>query len=315
MARGEAGQQAGFFVAAGQVYQRAIDYPDVELDFYDLTGSEDPAHEVGEISSSIRCTPMPLSGPLFKFALFKLCPMNFICSCCHHIAMDGLGMVLVSRRIAAIYSALVAGEPVPLAYFGSLSDLVGSEAGSYEASPDHVDDRDYWSAHLPRRAAHHRPAGSSAETTAPPVGADRTGPVRRGPGQRNSRRRCVSVGTRCCFGVRACWCAGYSAMADEVALDFPVSQTGHPESKTLPGMLTGVVSLLVKTSPAPGMTVAEFCRDVDTRIGNCSTISVFRCAPWRAAPPAGRDWEDNRVAINLRLRLTLDFGGAEATAS
>ena len=41
--------------------------------------------------------------------------------------MDGLGMVLVSRRIAAIYSALVAGEPVPPAYFGSLSDLVGGD--------------------------------------------------------------------------------------------------------------------------------------------------------------------------------------------
>ena len=126
MAREAEPGRAAFFVAAGQVYQRAIDYPDVELDFYDLTGSEDPAYEVGEISSSIRRTPMPLSGPLFKFALFQTLPDEFyLFACCHHIAMDGLGMVLVSRRIAAIYSALVAGEPVPPAYFGSLSDLVG----------------------------------------------------------------------------------------------------------------------------------------------------------------------------------------------
>ena len=95
--------RVAFFVTAGQVLQRAIDYPDVELDFYDLTGSEDTAREVGEIASSIRRKPMPLAGPLFKFALFQTSPDEFyLFACCHHIAMDGLGMVLVSRRIAAI---------------------------------------------------------------------------------------------------------------------------------------------------------------------------------------------------------------------
>src|SRR5271163_3853889 len=37
--------RVSFFEVDGQVFQRAIDYPDVELAFYDLTGSQDPVSE------------------------------------------------------------------------------------------------------------------------------------------------------------------------------------------------------------------------------------------------------------------------------
>ena len=63
--------RAAFFEVDGQVFQRAIDYPDVELAFYDLSGSRDPVQEARAIASSIQRTPMPFTGPLFKFALFR----------------------------------------------------------------------------------------------------------------------------------------------------------------------------------------------------------------------------------------------------
>ena len=63
--------RAAFFEEDGQVFQRAIDYPDVELAFYDLSGSHHPVQEAHEIASSIQRTPMPFTGPLFKFALFR----------------------------------------------------------------------------------------------------------------------------------------------------------------------------------------------------------------------------------------------------
>src|SRR5690242_8442280 len=117
--------RAAFFEVGGQVFQRAIDYPDVELDFYDLIGSDDPAQKVRDISSAVQQTPMPLSGPLFKFVLFQTSADEFfLFACCHHIAMDGMGMALVSRRVAAIYSALVSGKHIPPAHFGSLQNLV-----------------------------------------------------------------------------------------------------------------------------------------------------------------------------------------------
>src|SRR6516162_4821085 len=66
--------RAAFFEVDGRVFQRAIDYPDVELAFYDLSGSRDPVQEAREIASSIQRTLMPFTGPLFKFALFRTRP-------------------------------------------------------------------------------------------------------------------------------------------------------------------------------------------------------------------------------------------------
>src|ERR1700735_5900358 len=57
--------RAAFFEVDGQVFQRAIDYPDVELDFYDLSYSDHAVQEAHEIASSVQRTPMPFTGPLF----------------------------------------------------------------------------------------------------------------------------------------------------------------------------------------------------------------------------------------------------------
>ena len=45
---------------------RAIDYPDVELDFYDLTGSEDTARGSVKCLPDQELMPLPLAGPLFR---------------------------------------------------------------------------------------------------------------------------------------------------------------------------------------------------------------------------------------------------------
>ena len=141
--------RAAFFEEDGQVFQRAIDYPDVELAFYDLSGSQHPAQEAYEIASSIRCTPMPFTGPLFKFALFQTRPDEFYWfTCCHHAVIDASGIALVGHRIATIYSAIVSGAALPPAFFGSLGDLISSES-EYEASTDYLEDQAYWAENLP----------------------------------------------------------------------------------------------------------------------------------------------------------------------
>ena len=306
--------RAAFFVTAGQILQRAIDYPDVQLDFYDLTGSEDTAREVGEIASSIRRKPMPLAGPLFKFALFQTSPDEFyLFACCHHIAMDGLGMVLVSRRIAAIYSALVAGEPVPPSYFGSLNDLVEEES-AYEASPDYLEDRNYWSTHLPPdNSAHYWPSefakGDDSSAPSLPIPLDPSVVGQAKELSKKLRIRRYSVFTAAC----ALLVGGYSA-TDEVALNFPVSRRVTQKSKTLPGMLAGVLPLVIKT-PAR-LSAAEFCRDVDSRIRELLQHQRFPMQALESRTFGGPRLEANRVAINfIPSRLTLDFGGAQATAS
>src|SRR6476661_7089539 len=50
--------RAAFFEVDGQVFQKAIDYSDVELAFYDLSCSRDPVQEAHDMAYSIQRTPM-----------------------------------------------------------------------------------------------------------------------------------------------------------------------------------------------------------------------------------------------------------------
>src|ERR1700752_3828111 len=87
--------RAAIFEADGQVFQRAIDDPDVEMAFYDLSGSRHPVREARGIALSIQRTPMPSAGPLFKFALFRTWVDEFyLFGCFHHIIVDGTGIIL-----------------------------------------------------------------------------------------------------------------------------------------------------------------------------------------------------------------------------
>ncbi|EUA24209.1 condensation domain protein [Mycobacterium xenopi 3993] len=109
--------RAAFFQVDGEVVQKVVDYPDVELARYDLTGSQDPARDAQRLASSIQRTLMPLTGPLFKFALLQTAVNEFyLFVCCHHIVIDGIGIGLICHRIAAVYSAMASGTPIPLLF-------------------------------------------------------------------------------------------------------------------------------------------------------------------------------------------------------
>ena len=141
--------RAAFFEVDGQVFQRAVDYPDVELARHDLMSSQDPAGDAYRLASSIQRTPMPLSGPLFKFALMQTRVDEFYWFvCCHHIVIDGMGVALICHRTAAVYSAIATDASVPPAFFGSLRELIDCES-KYEASTDYLDDQAYWTRNLP----------------------------------------------------------------------------------------------------------------------------------------------------------------------
>ena len=308
--------RAAFFEVDGQVLQRAIDYSDVELAFYDLSGSDHAVQEARGMASSIQRTPMPFTGPLFKFVLFQTRLDEFyLFACCHHIAVDGLGMALVSRRVATIYSAIVSGTPIPPAYFGSLRDLVDCES-EYEASPDYLEDQAYWSRNLPAESgpdyrspqaiSKHDPYTPSAPAQLDPSVVGRIKEL-----SKALRIRRFSVTTAACALLVRGWCAEGS----EVVLDFPVSRRVRPESKTLPGMLAGVVPLVLRVSPES--TVAGFCQHVDTRIRELLQHQRFPVHVLeREGGLRGPGQAANRVAVNfLPFRLTLSLAGVPATAS
>jgi glycopeptidolipid biosynthesis protein len=307
--------RAAFIEVDGQVFQKAIDYTDVEVPFYDVSSSADPVQEAHEIGQSIQRTPMPFTGPLFKFALVRTRLDEFyLFAYCHHIVIDGFGLALIGHRAASVYSAIVSGAPIPPALFGSLQDLVDCEL-EYEASNDYLADQAYWTRNLPPE--------SGPRNRLPKVVADRDysrfAPVRLDPvvlrrvdelSQVWNVPRSSVITAACALLVR-----GRCAEGSEVVLDFPVSRRVRPESKTLPGLAVGVVPLTLRVSP--NSTVAGFCEHVDTRIREALQHQRFPVqALERKAHHRGAGQQESRVSVNFIPSIfALAFGGVAASAS
>ena len=303
--------RAAFFEVDGQVFQHVVEYSDVELARYDLTASQDPAHDAHRIAASIQRTPMRLDGPLFRFALFQSRVDEFyLFVCCHHIVIDGMGIAAVCHRIAHVYSAIVAGASAPPAIFGSLRKLIDCES-EYEASTDYLDDQAYWTANLPRqgqpryRLAHDAGGREPGESAAliqidPFVVAE----LREFSSALGVRRASV-ITAACALLVHGCGGEG-----SEVVLDFPVSRRVNPVAQTVPGMVSGVVPLVLKASPNSAVT--DFCRHVDTRIHEAVRHQRFPVHFLeKKAGLRGSDEAPNRVVVNfIPTGRVADFAGA-----
>ncbi|ULN50162.1 amino acid adenylation domain-containing protein [Mycolicibacterium goodii] len=308
--------RAAIFETDGQVFQRVLECPDPGLVFHDLRDSHDPVRQACEMAAAIQNTPLPFSGPLFKFALFQTRPDEFYWfTCCHHIVVDGAGVALIGHRIAAVYSAIVSGSPIPPPFFGSLHDLVTGEL-EYEASTDYSDDQAYWDLNLPSQdVPHHRTPDATCEREpyAPSVSV-RLDPMvlRRVQDLADAWNmpRSSLITAACALLVHG-WCA----LGSEVVLDFPVSRRVSLESKTLPGMMSGVVPLVLRVRPEH--TVADFCTHVDTRIRDAIRHQRFPVHTLeRKARSRDSGQFTERVSVNfIPSVFTLDFGGLSASAS
>ncbi|MUM31371.1 condensation domain-containing protein, partial [Mycolicibacterium sp. CBMA 361] len=155
---------ATFSESDGQVRQRLLDAANIEVAFVDLTDADQPMARARELASAMQRTPMPLDGPLLRFAYFRAgAAESYFFVCCHHIVADGIGLALVCQRIAAVYSESVAGMPIQPSYLSSLQDLIDCEE-AYEASADYAEDEAYWTANLPAEATReHQPDDAAAE--------------------------------------------------------------------------------------------------------------------------------------------------------
>ncbi|ORB50061.1 non-ribosomal peptide synthetase, partial [Mycobacteroides saopaulense] len=308
--------RAAFSELDGQIFQTVVDHPDVELARHDLSGSSDPMGDAYRIAASIQRAPMPLDGPLFKFALMQVRPDDFyFFVCCHHIATDGIGMGLLCHRIAAVYSALATDAPVPPPIFGSLRDLIDCEA-EYEVSDDYTEDESYW--------ANYGPVESESRHSSGPIATGRVGTYE--PSAPIQLDPCIVARTRelsQALGVRraavitaACALLVHGEVGGrDVVLDFPVSRRVRPEALLVPGMSSGVVPLRLAMSSAT--TVADFCGHVDMRIREALRHQRF---PLRAIESVigfqrgGR--VSHRAAINFIPTTRLaDFAGAAGSGT
>lgn len=115
-----------------------------ELPQLDLSGEPDPEAAALEWMRGESLRPIDLTTAPSAYALLRLAPDRFFYyHCFHHILIDAYGESLLLRRLAQLYTALVAGRPAPAAEFTTLDELAAEEA-AYHASPAFVRDRAYW---------------------------------------------------------------------------------------------------------------------------------------------------------------------------
>jgi len=108
---------------------------------------------------------------------------------------------------------------------------------------------------------------------------------------------------------------GCDVEGSEVVLDFPVSRRVRPEAQMVPGMISGVVPLVLKA--APGSAVADFCQHADTRMREALQHQRF---PVQAIEDKARfrgfGQASNRVVINFIPTTHLGhFAGAAASGT
>lgn len=302
-----------FCEADAQVFQRALDAPDVEVARHDLRHSQNPVRDAYRLALSIQRTPLPWPGPLYKFTLFQTRSDEFhLFICTHHIVIDGFGTVLITERIAAVYSALILDTPAPGPAFGSLRDFVDYEA-EYEESGEYLEDQAYWCDNIPAdngpryqlpQVANRRDSAASTPIQLDPAVVHQVDEFCEVQGVRRS-----SVITAACALLVREWCAGGS----DVALDFPVSRRVGAQSKTFPAMVSGFVPLALRALPSS--TVAGFCEHVETQIRDALRHQRFPVhALENNSGARGAGHGPARVAVNFVPSTTVSpFGSAPAT--
>ncbi len=115
----------------------------------DFSHAEDPQAQAQSFMQADARTLLDLrTGPLFRHALLRLGNAHTLWYfAAHHVALDGFGFALVQKRVSELYSAQVAGKPVPGSTFGSLAAVV-AEDEAYQASPERTRDRAFFEAQL-----------------------------------------------------------------------------------------------------------------------------------------------------------------------
>ncbi|SEE33855.1 nonribosomal peptide synthetase MxcG [Streptomyces sp. 2231.1] len=148
---------------AGRPWQLETPVTDWQSHIVDLTGEPDPRSAAVAWMAVDLARPVDLArGPVFGHALLKTGDEQYLWyHRVHHIALDGFGLSLVARRVAQVYTALMAGEPIPDSGFGTL-DSVRAEEQAYRESDRHAGDRAHWNTRYADRPSVASPAGRSA---------------------------------------------------------------------------------------------------------------------------------------------------------
>ncbi|MDI6099254.1 amino acid adenylation domain-containing protein [Actinoplanes sp. NEAU-A12] len=241
------------------------------------------------------------TGPLFRWALLRVADdRTWWYQQYHHLALDGYGIVLVAGRVAAVYTALSAGEPVPATEFGPLRELAADES-QYRAGEKFAADRDYWLRLFADRPA---PAGLTDRQPSTPDRLIRRGarlhPETVGRLRATARELGASV-PAVVAAATAAFFHGLSGTSD-VVLGLPLTARRGRAARVTPGMMSAIAPL--RLAAAPHRTLAEAVADASARLHGALRHQRYRFEDLQ------RDLKltGDRSVIGPHLNLLLDAG-------
>lgn len=293
----------------GVVCQIPAGPPPLRMETADVSDHPDPDAESDRLMRAELARPTDLAtGDVCRHLLVRTGPATYRwMQGYHHLVADGVTGSLLARRTAEVYSALVAGEPVPGPESTPWERIVAGEE-EYARSERCAEDRAFWRGRLDGAP---EPVSFTGSVPAPASGTTVRVSGELDPADartlRNAARR---HGTRWSALVMAAAAAHLhrAGATDDVLLGLPVTGRTTPDARRTPGMFSKVLPL--RLAVTGDTTVGELLRSTSAGIKEALRHQRYRIEEFTGTGP--RLWD---AAVNLMsFDYELSFAGAPASA-
>ena len=294
-----------------QLAGRFADWP---LPVVDVSAEPDPQAAAQAWMAAYISRPFALAqGPLFGYAFIKVTPALFFwLQSYHHIVLDGFGASLLVRRVAEVYTALATGRECGKSGFGSLRQLLDSDA-AYRSSAAFAQDRDYWTRRFADQPEPGRLGGRPGRATAQLLRRGAHFPPTKLDALRAAARRAKVPWSVLLIAAAALYTQRLSG-AEDVVLGLPVTARTDATLKRTPGMLSNAVPL--RLSARPDLTWSAFVAEVAQAVREALAHQRYRGEDIQrdlGLSGGARSWFSPTVNI-MTFDHDLRFAQAPATA-
>ncbi|TWE15931.1 non-ribosomal peptide synthetase [Kitasatospora atroaurantiaca] len=223
---------------------------DWALQVVDVSAEADPWAAAERWMRADLAVPADLTGGrLFAQALFHAGgDRHFWYQRVHHIALDGFGLVMLIRRVAALYTALVDGAGWAGRAFGPLQAVLDEDA-AYRTSQDFERDRAFWTARFRDRPVPVSIAGRAARASGTPVRESVQLPLRVGEALAAAARATGTTRPALLLAATAAYLHRHTG-APEIVLGLPIAGRLGSVSRHTPCMQMNILPLRIPVGPA-----------------------------------------------------------------
>ncbi|MFF5779144.1 amino acid adenylation domain-containing protein [Streptomyces virginiae] len=293
----------------GVVHQIPAGTPPLRMETVDVSDHPDPDAESERLMRAELARPTDLaSGDVCRHLLVRTGPATYRwMQGYHHLVADGVTGSILARRTARVYSALAAGEPVPVADSEPWQRIVAEEE-EYANSERSAADREFWQARLDGAP---EPVSFTGSVPAPASGTTVRVSGDLDPADaRTLRESARRHGTRWSALVMAAAAAHLhrAGGTEDVVLGLPVTGRTTPDARRTPGMFSKVLPL--RLTVTADTKVGELLRSTSAGIKEALRHQRYRIEEFTGTGP--RLWD---AAVNLMsFDYELSFAGAPASA-